>query len=148
MEPWAGGPSWLSLDSGISSLGLAWTLDPADNIRGAYIRPEPVAEPTPQVLRQVPTLYPLTEIELLICRLSWPCEQALQVARCESGSDYIAGANSSGHICTYQISWHFHHKRFEAHGWGYEDAFVPERNIQVAHEIWLEQGWRPWSCRP
>jgi len=41
-----------------------------------------------------------------------------------------------------------HAGRFKAHGWAYQDAYDPVKNIVVAHELYLDQGWRPWFiCR-
>lgn len=26
--------------------------------------------------------------------------------------------------------------------------FRAEVNVRVAHELWLDQGWEPWTCKP
>jgi len=90
-----------------------------------------------------------SEVERLICALDWPCAGALAVARCESGPDYYAAPwENPGHRGAFQLG-SVHAWRFTAHGWNWEmDGLVLERNVAVAYEIWVEQGWRPWSCRP
>ena len=87
-----------------------------------------------------------SEIERLICAYDWACETALAVARCESGPDYIAGFNGSGHGGTFQLAA-LHAWRFAERGWDFwTDALIPERNIAVAYSLYSEQGWAPWSC--
>ena len=42
-----------------------------------------------------------------------------------------------------------HKWRFERRGWTWDDAFVPDRNVAIAYEIYEEaKGWWPWSCQP
>jgi len=38
-----------------------------------------------------------------------------------------------------------HTKRVAKHGWTMEDMKDCQKNIDIAHEIWTEQGWIPWS---
>ena len=38
-----------------------------------------------------------------------------------------------------------HAWRFTRQGWDYwVDVFVPERNVAIAYELYLEQSWNPW----
>ena len=105
----------------------------------------PLATPIPAPPPQPVTL---EGAEAVICAQDWPCQQALSVARCESGPDYIAGFNRSWHGGTFQIA-SLHAWRFTKRGWDFwTDALVLERNVAIAYEIWAQQGWRPWSCRP
>ena len=85
-------------------------------------------------------------IEALICSYSWPCEEALAVAYCESGSDlYAAPEENPGHRGIFQLG-EVHAWRFERRGWDWGvDGLVLERNIAIAYELWLEQGWSPWG---
>ena len=88
------------------------------------------------------------------CRpeFSWPCDLITAVvfgptpvcANGESGGDALA-VSPGGHRGWYQLAG-VHVARFEAHGWTWDDAFDPERSTVVAHEIWLDSGWGPWSC--
>ncbi len=69
---------------------------------------------------------------------------ALAVARQESGPDYAAGCNASGHCGTLQLSCALHGWRFAERGWDcWASDFV--QNIQIAYELYLEQSWTPWG---
>lgn len=89
------------------------------------------------------------DIPALICSYDWPCSEALGVvygnARCpwgESSGDpsAIYGANYG----LFQVN--------AVHSWrvgGDVGALLdPEVNVMIAYQIWSEQGWAPWSCRP
>lgn len=71
--------------------------------------------------------------------------QACRVLGCESGGDPQA-RNRSGATGLFQLLGHG--DLFEAHGWTLADAVDGVRNIAVAHDLWLAEGWRPWVCRP
>jgi len=113
------------------------------------------ADPPPPA--PAPTEAPVVEayvpepgsIEAIICALPWPCEEAIGVARCESGTDrngHLDGnwATNGNHFGLFQISG--------IHAWRWADFWDawsdPARNAQYAFDIWSESGWRPWSCRP
>lgn len=97
----------------------------------------------------------------LAAQYPWPVEDALRVIygptppneyapngcpNGESGGD--AGAESpGGHRGLFQLA-SLHAWRFEAHGWTWDDAFVAERNMEIAYEIWQDSAWIPWSCKP
>lgn len=104
---------------------------------GSTPGPVPLETPTPQVVaRAVPS------IEQIVCSYDWPCAQALAVMKCESSGNPMA--TNGGNLGLFQIS--------AIHGWrvgGNLDALLDaETNVQVAHQIWREQGWGPWSCKP
>lgn len=118
--------------------------------------PEPVLdeppEPTPATPETGPPEpilapeEPLGGIEAAICAYPWECGIALRVAACESGPDYAAGYNGSGHAGTFQIS-PIHAWRFTNRGMDFwSDALVLEANLDVAFEIWTERWWWAWSC--
>lgn len=68
-------------------------------------------------------------------------DKALAVMACESGGDPSA-YNPSGASGLMQVmDWW-------APEFGYEpeDLFVPEINVAVAYQVWLQQGWGGWSC--
>lgn len=114
---------------------------------------EPVADasPAPDAPEQTPAVdpvaaYPSTGVEAAICAYEWECSIALRVARCESGQDYIAGYNASGHAGTFQIS-PIHAWRFSKRGLDFwTDATILEVNLEVAFEIYQERWWWAWSC--
>jgi hypothetical protein len=77
----------------------------------------------------------------LICSYSWPCEQALGVAQCESSMN--PRAYSAGNRGWFQIHGPSHAHRV---GGTLEALYDPATNTRVAYEIWREQGWRPWPA--
>ncbi|KKL19588.1 hypothetical protein LCGC14_2463910, partial [marine sediment metagenome] len=85
---------------------------------------------------------PLGEI---VAGYDWPINEAFQVVDCESSwsPDAISWAGSRGLMQLMPV----HAWRFAARGWDYwVDVFVPERNVAIGYELWLEQGWVPWDC--
>jgi len=78
-----------------------------------------------------------------ICSLPWPCAEALSVARCESTLQ--PWATNGDHYGLFQI-------RASLHAWRWPDFWTawsePVRASQMAFDLFMEQGWRPWSCRP
>jgi hypothetical protein len=70
-------------------------------------------------------------------------ERALAIARCESGLRSNAlnvNRNKTTDKGIFQLN-SVHKKRLAG-----RDPFDPEVNIQVAHEIFQEQGFGPWVC--
>jgi hypothetical protein len=105
--------------------------------------PAPVAQPAAE-----PAPLPADGLEAIICALPWPCQQAINVAACESGRDMSgrldgAWATNGNHYGLFQISW------IHASRWAdFYDAWMdPAKNAQWAYEIYVQQGWYPWSCR-
>ncbi|MEK7248087.1 MAG: hypothetical protein AAB092_06395 [Chloroflexota bacterium] len=105
--------------------------------------PAPVAQPA-----ATPAPLPADGIEAIICALPWPCQQAINVAACESGRDMSgrldgAWATNGNHYGLFQISW------IHASKWAdFYDAWMdPAKNAQWAYEIYVQQGWYPWACR-
>jgi hypothetical protein len=72
----------------------------------------------------------------VICSYSWPCGEALAVARCESGLDPGAVSPDGQNIGVFQVN--------VIHGWHPGLA----ENVAKAYAIYVDQGWGPWSCRP
>lgn len=52
-----------------------------------------------------------------------------------------------GHRGLFQL-YDGHIWRFERRGWTWDDAFDSAKNVAIAYELYLEEGWGPWSCRP
>lgn len=109
--------------------------------------PEPTPPPTPAVAAVIQI--PADGIEALICAMPWPCHEAIAVAACESGRDMSGRldgnwATNGNHYGVFQISY------LHAPKWAdFYDAWMdPVRNVQYAYEIWAQQGWQPWSCKP
>ena len=68
---------------------------------------------------------------------------ALTVVPKESG--WNADAWDGYHCGWFQIAVKYHAWRFTAHGWDiWTDCWDAGKNSTIAHEIWAEQGWRPW----
>lgn len=61
---------------------------------------------------------------------------------CESRGEPLA--DNSGNRGLFQINV-IHYRRV---GGQVSLLWDPEVNVRVAHEIWVEQGWRPWGCKP
>jgi len=102
--------------------------------------PAPAATPAPA---KPAHLLSSDSLRALICSYPWPCEEALRVKWCESGSrwDSIgAGANYGG----FQINA-IHANRIPDFWTSWMD---PEKNTAWAFDIWSRQGWKPWGCRP
>lgn len=78
----------------------------------------------------------------------WPvpggAEQALSVARCESGLWYRSGAGS-GYLGIYQHSAYYWPDRAAAYGFAGFDALNGRANIMVAIQYAHEHGWGAWS---
>lgn len=111
----------------------------------------PVETPTPEPLAQPATVFqaPADGIEAIICALPWPCEEALAVARCESGTDMngrLDGnwATNGIHYGLFQISA-IHADRFPNF---YDSWMDPATNAGWAYQMWSESGWGPWQCKP
>ena len=64
------------------------------------------------------------------------------MARCES--TLRAWATNGDQFGLYQIGG-LHAWRWPDFWSAWSDAL---RNAQMAFDLWSEQGWRPWSCRP
>lgn len=106
----------------------------------------PVATPAPPQATPAP---PTEGLEAIVCSYSWPCDQALAVARCESGVDHAgrldgAFATSGSSYGLFQLNG-IHARRFPDF---WEKWMDPATNVAWAYQIWTEQSWQPWSCRP
>ena len=69
--------------------------------------------------------------------------EALRIAMCESGPDLHAEPSENWyHRGPFQISY-VHAGRYAARGWVWETA-SDAQHVEIAHELYLEQGWAPW----
>jgi cell wall-associated NlpC family hydrolase len=113
----------------------------------------PASKPTPTTAKPAPTTtakpnrqYSTEEVKSLI-RQMWPADsvdKALDVAWKES--NYLAGADN-GFCClgVFQINYASHQRRLAARGLGRNGLFDARVNIEIALEIFREQGWSPWT---
>lgn len=78
----------------------------------------------------------------LVSGYSWPVEEALAVMDCESrGQPSATGGANYG---LFQINA-VHAGRVAG---DLQALYDPATNIRVAYEIWSDQGWAPWACKP
>lgn len=124
---------------------------------GAQPTASPIAGPSPEpeptngaVAAAVPTTdpVPLTGIEALVCSRAWSCPVALCIVRRESNFHPEAINPSSGTVGLFQIRPSVHAWRWESRGWTYADMQTAEPNIEIAWELYSEQGWSPWNGSP
>ncbi len=79
----------------------------------------------------------------IVAAYDWP--GAFAIVDCESGWNPLA-VSWTGSRGLFQLM-PVHAWRFAQRGWDYwVDVFVPERNVAIAYELWVEQGWAPWDC--
>lgn len=81
----------------------------------------------------------------LICAsfTTWRCDEALAVARCESGLD--PDAFSNGNYGLFQIA-QIHRAKVDG---DLSRLFNAAENVRVAHDLWSDtQDWRAWACKP
>lgn len=139
---WGGEPTYTASAPGDVPL-------PSSSAGNRLVRP--LSEPASDVLPADPppvvdAPVPVTPVEAAICAYPWECDTALRVAACESGSDYAAGYNGSGHAGTFQIS-PIHAWRFSARGLDFwTHALILEVNLEIAYEIYKDRWWYAWSC--
>jgi hypothetical protein len=72
-------------------------------------------------------------------------QQAVEVARCESGLNPAAVSPGGGNWGLFQIN-RVHAGRVNAMGFNWSDMTHSWENAQVAAELWSQAGWSPWSC--
>lgn len=79
-----------------------------------------------------------------LARIYWPetqVENVRNIARCESGwwtgAWAKVGEDSRGLL---QLNLRAHP---QLAAW---NLFDPQINFYFAHQLWLAQGWRPWTC--
>lgn len=78
----------------------------------------------------------------LVSAYGWSIDEALAVMDCESrGQPNATGGANYG---LFQINA-VHAARV---GGDLQALYDPATNIRVAYEIWSDQGWAPWACKP
>lgn len=73
-------------------------------------------------------------------------DQAVEVARCESGLNATAVSPGGGNWGLFQINRI--HAGWIADDFGYPWHYMqyPWQNAQAAARLWSTQGWQPWTC--
>jgi hypothetical protein len=98
------------------------------------------ADATPEIRGRLGT-------ETLICSLSWPCDTALRIAECESRFDPNAISWDGQDFGLFQIRASVWRYWLDERGFSFWDEWmIPEKNVAMAHLIYQERGWRPWTC--
>jgi hypothetical protein len=126
---------------------VATTAKPASKSTAPAAKPAPTtAKPAPTTTAKPNRQYSTEEVKSLI-RQMWPADsvdKALDVAWKES--NYLAGADN-GFCClgVFQINYASHQRRLAARGLGRNGLFDARVNIEIALEIFREQGWSPWT---
>jgi Transglycosylase SLT domain len=107
---------------------------------------KPAPKPAPSTTAAPSKKWTTGEVEQLI-RQMWPADsldKALDVAWKES--NYQARVyNGSCCYGVFQIHYGSHKRRLAARGLGLEGLYDPKVNIEIALEIFREQGWSPWT---
>ena len=86
-------------------------------------------------------------VEAIIHEIFGPAgDQAVRVARCESGLNPGAISRGGGNWGLFQINT-VHRHRVQRMGYQWEDMLDARANAVVAYSIFQEQGWSPWGCR-
>lgn len=70
--------------------------------------------------------------------------KAIQVARCESSLN--PRARNGDHYGLFQLRRYWHERRARRLGYSWAQMTEVLPNIRVAHDLFTEQGWTPWSC--
>jgi hypothetical protein len=164
----------LVLLMGCTASEANWSDEPVGMGHGASVAPEPSIQPgatetplsvvapvlpvsvaTPEL---TPALTPIvafgvdnsTEvgIEAAICSYPWDCGVALCIAYRESTFNPAVVNPVSGTVGLMQIRPSVHAWRWEQRGWSYEDMMTVGPNLEIAWELYQEQGWRPWDGSP
>jgi hypothetical protein len=128
---------------------VATTAKPAPKPTAPAAKPAPTpttAKPAPTTTAKPNRQYSTEEVKSLIHQM-WPADsvdKALDVAWKES--NYLAGADN-GFCClgVFQINYASHQRRLAARGLGRNGLFDARVNIEIALEIFREQGWSPWT---
>ena len=87
--------------------------------------------------------------ELLCSDKSWSCRDAHRIAHCESRMNPRAvspvNRNGSQDFGVMQLNDSTWATYFGTYLW--HQVLDPQKNIAMAHHIFVLYGWRPWSCR-
>lgn len=68
----------------------------------------------------------------------WSPDVMLRIINCESHFDENAVSPDERNVGAYQLN--------VVHGFRYEDMTDPSISTDLAHDVWLSQGYQAWSC--
>ena len=77
---------------------------------------------------------------------SWDTEEALKIMDCESRGISSAVNNWHPSDTAHGGSWGLFQLAYRWWLQGVAEPLDPMVNMRIAHDIYVEQGWRPWSC--
>ena len=110
--------------------------------------PNGIIEPI-QTTTSAQTINSAQTIEELLCSMDWNCQEAKQVAWCESRMNPQAisptnrnGSQDFGLMQINNRAWR------EYFGERWAQVLNAEQNIAMAYEIYSLYGWQPWTCAP
>lgn len=80
---------------------------------------------------------------------SWLCEEALNVARCESHLYVVASGNRRQAYGLFQLTQEQMEWVNQTFGLSFNNLFDPVQNAQIAYLVWNVEGWKAWpACQP
>lgn len=104
----------------------------------------PLGEPGQQVTPSVAAVEAAAlSVPDLIASYDWPVDEALRIATCESGlQPWAENGRFKGlfQLDTANGGW-FAYYGYDVSAWA-----DPAVNVAVAHLLWQDEGWAPWSC--
>ena len=62
----------------------------------------------------------------------------MRIIACESHGDENAVSPDGANVGAYQIN--------RVHGYSYEEMTDPAISTEIAHDVWLSQGYGAWAC--
>lgn len=68
----------------------------------------------------------------------WDWDRMMRIVQCESHGDENAVSPDGANVGAWQLN--------NSHGFSYEDATNPVISTDLAHDVWLSQGYSAWSC--
>lgn len=147
-RPWDNVKGFLSI-SLVSALAYGYSMIPSPELINPLVQIHPVE--TVEAAKIVPitpppTLTPKNEIEAYIVQVFGDeAENAFKVLSCENKglNPKAVNHNRNGSIDQGIFQINNIHRNGKAKG---KDMFDYRQNIEVAHQIFLEQGWSPWTC--
>lgn len=117
------------------------------------VTPKPPA-PTPTLVPDVP-LPPAEALPYVertawgatICSYEWDCGTATRVFHCENPRHDPTAVSYTGDHGIAQINAATWAAWLNERGFDWDNEwFIVEKNVAMAHTIWLNSGWGPWSC--
>lgn len=106
----------------------------------AIIAPEPPPPPPTPVYVDVVERWRPIATHFWLPYGQWVVDRMMRILKCESGGD----PNAYNGLTGVKGLWQIHPLWQKVWPGNYYD---PWTNGAVAHQVWLEQGWRAWACK-